>query len=61
VFEQWGRVERQPLSHLRRTIAERMALSAALIPHVTHFDKAISPISTHGDAELRAARGAASR
>ena len=38
-FEQWGPVERQPLSHLRRTIAERMALSAALIPHVTHFDK----------------------
>ncbi len=39
-FEQWGPIERQPLSHLRRTIAERMALSAALIPHVTHFDKA---------------------
>src|SRR5262249_25384432 len=39
-FEQWGPVERQPLSHLRRTIAERMVLSAALIPHVTHFDKA---------------------
>ena len=39
-FEQWGPVERQPLSHLRRTIAERMTLSAALIPHVTHFDKA---------------------
>ena len=39
-FEQWGPVERQPLSHLRRTIAERMALSASLIPHVTHFDKA---------------------
>ena len=39
-FEQWGPVERQPLSHLRRTIAERMALSAALIPHATHFDKA---------------------
>src|SRR3972149_3757765 len=36
-FEQWGPVERRPLSHLRRTIAERMALSAALIPHVTHF------------------------
>ncbi|HEY3189801.1 MAG TPA: dihydrolipoamide acetyltransferase family protein, partial [Solirubrobacteraceae bacterium] len=33
-------VERQPLSHLRRTIAERMALSAALVPHVTHFDRA---------------------
>jgi pyruvate dehydrogenase E2 component (dihydrolipoamide acetyltransferase) len=39
-FEQWGPVEREPLSHLRRTIAERMALSATLIPHVTHFDRA---------------------
>jgi pyruvate dehydrogenase E2 component (dihydrolipoamide acetyltransferase) len=39
-FEQWGPIERQPLSHLRRTIAERMTLSATLIPHVTHFDKA---------------------
>jgi pyruvate dehydrogenase E2 component (dihydrolipoamide acetyltransferase) len=39
-FEQWGSVERMPLSHLRRTIAERMTLSATLIPHVTHFDRA---------------------
>ena len=39
-FEQWGPVEREPLSHLRRTIAERMTLSANLIPHVTHFDRA---------------------
>jgi pyruvate dehydrogenase E2 component (dihydrolipoamide acetyltransferase) len=39
-FEQWGPVERQPLSHLRRTIAERMVLSATVIPHVTHFDRA---------------------
>ena len=39
-FEQWGPVERVPLTHLRRTIAERMALSAALVPHVTHFDRA---------------------
>jgi pyruvate dehydrogenase E2 component (dihydrolipoamide acetyltransferase) len=39
-FEQWGPIERQPLSHLRRTIAERMTLSATVIPHVTHFDKA---------------------
>jgi len=39
-FEQWGPVEREPLSHLRRTIAERMAFSAAVIPHVTHFDRA---------------------
>jgi pyruvate dehydrogenase E2 component (dihydrolipoamide acetyltransferase) len=39
-FEQWGPIERQSLSHLRRTIAERMTLSATVIPHVTHFDKA---------------------
>jgi pyruvate dehydrogenase E2 component (dihydrolipoamide acetyltransferase) len=39
-FEQWGPIEREPLSHLRRTIAERMALSATVIPHVTHFDRA---------------------
>jgi len=39
-FEQWGPIERRPLSHLRRTIAERMTLSAALVPHVTHFDRA---------------------
>jgi len=39
-FEQWGPVERQPLSHLRRTIAERMTLSATIVPHVSHFDRA---------------------
>jgi pyruvate dehydrogenase E2 component (dihydrolipoamide acetyltransferase) len=39
-FEQWGPVERAPLSHLRRTIAERMTLSATLVPHVSHFDRA---------------------
>src|SRR5881628_3669026 len=39
-FEQWGPVDHAPLSHLRRTIAERMALSASVIPHVTHFDRA---------------------
>jgi pyruvate dehydrogenase E2 component (dihydrolipoamide acetyltransferase) len=39
-FEQWGPVERAPLSHLRRTIAERMTVAAAIIPHVTHFDRA---------------------
>ena len=39
-FEQWGPVERQPLTHLRRTIAERMTLSATIVPHVTHFDRA---------------------
>ena len=39
-FEQWGPIERAPLSHLRRTIAERMTLAATVIPHVTHFDRA---------------------
>jgi pyruvate dehydrogenase E2 component (dihydrolipoamide acetyltransferase) len=39
-FEQFGPIERQPLSHLRRTIAERMTLSATIVPHVTHFDRA---------------------
>jgi pyruvate dehydrogenase E2 component (dihydrolipoamide acetyltransferase) len=39
-FAQWGPVERRPLSHLRRTIAERMTLSATLIPHVAHLDRA---------------------
>src|SRR5262249_22545303 len=39
-FEHYGPIERQPLSHLRRTIAERMTLSATVIPHVTHFDRA---------------------
>src|SRR5262245_31162101 len=39
-FEQWGPIERQSLSHLRRTIAQRMTLSASVIPHVTHFDRA---------------------
>jgi pyruvate dehydrogenase E2 component (dihydrolipoamide acetyltransferase) len=39
-FEQWGPIERQPLSHLRRTIADRMTLAATVIPHVTHFDRA---------------------
>lgn len=39
-FEQWGAVERQPLSHLRRIIAERMTLSATVVPHVSHFDRA---------------------
>jgi pyruvate dehydrogenase E2 component (dihydrolipoyllysine-residue acetyltransferase) len=39
-FEQFGPVERHALSHLRRTIAERMTLSATIVPHVTHFDRA---------------------
>ena len=57
-FEQWGPVERAPLSHLRRTIAERMTLSATLIPHVTHFDRAdITDLDAIIARNLEAARG----
>jgi pyruvate dehydrogenase E2 component (dihydrolipoamide acetyltransferase) len=57
-FEQWGPVEREPLSHLRRTIAARMTLSASLIPHVTHFDRAdITELDEIIRRNLDAARG----
>lgn len=39
-FAQWGPVERTPLTSLRRRIAEHMTLAYALIPHVSHFDRA---------------------
>ena len=39
-FAQWGPVERTPLRSVRRRIAERMTLAYALIPHVSHFDRA---------------------
>jgi len=56
-FEQWGPVERAPLSHLRRTIAERMTFSATLIPHVTHFDRAdITDLDAIITRNLEAAR-----
>jgi hypothetical protein len=56
-FEQWGPIERQPLSHLRRTIAERMTLSATLVPHVTHFDRAdITELDSLIQRHLAAAR-----
>ncbi len=56
-FEQWGPVERAPLSHLRRTIALRMTLSATLVPHVTHFDRAdITDLDAIITRNLEAAR-----
>ena len=39
-FEKWGGVDRQPLTNLRRTIAERLSLAWNLIPHVTQHDVA---------------------
>ena len=56
-FEQWGPVAREPLSHLRRTIAERMTLSATVIPHVAHLDRAdISELDELIRRNLEAAR-----
>jgi pyruvate dehydrogenase E2 component (dihydrolipoamide acetyltransferase) len=39
-FAQWGPVDHVKLRSLRRRTAEHMALAYALIPHVTHFDRA---------------------
>ena len=39
-FAKWGEIERQPLSNIRRTVAERLAYAWNAIPHVTQFDKA---------------------
>jgi pyruvate/2-oxoglutarate dehydrogenase complex dihydrolipoamide acyltransferase (E2) component len=36
----WGGVRREPVSRIRRTIAEQMVRSATTIPHVTNFDDA---------------------
>ncbi|MGE3539913.1 MAG: 2-oxo acid dehydrogenase subunit E2 [Candidatus Tectimicrobiota bacterium] len=39
-FSRWGSVERQAMSNVRRTTAERMTQAWTTIPHVTQFDKA---------------------
>jgi pyruvate dehydrogenase E2 component (dihydrolipoamide acetyltransferase) len=39
-FEEWGPVERKPLSAVRRVTAEHMALCWSVIPHVTQHDEA---------------------
>jgi pyruvate dehydrogenase E2 component (dihydrolipoamide acetyltransferase) len=39
-FEKWGSVERQPMSNIRRTTAQRLSYAWSTIPHVTQFDKA---------------------
>jgi pyruvate dehydrogenase E2 component (dihydrolipoamide acetyltransferase) len=39
-FEQWGPVERQPLSHIRKLTARQMSLAWNLVPHVTQHDLA---------------------
>lgn len=39
-FARWGPIARQPLSNVRRTIAQHLGAAWVSIPHVTHFDKA---------------------
>ncbi|HXU77166.1 MAG TPA: 2-oxo acid dehydrogenase subunit E2 [Methylomirabilota bacterium] len=39
-FSKWGKVNHQPLSPLRQTIARRMVENWNAIPHVTQFDRA---------------------
>src|SRR5262249_48134038 len=39
-FEQFGPVERQPLTHIRKLTSKQMALAWSLIPHVTQHDEA---------------------
>jgi pyruvate dehydrogenase E2 component (dihydrolipoamide acetyltransferase) len=39
-FAQWGEIERQPMSGVRRKTAEHTRAAWAAIPHVTHFDQA---------------------
>ena len=38
--DSYGRIRRQPLTKIRKTIAANMARSASTIPHVTNFDDA---------------------
>ena len=38
--DQWGTLQIQPLSRIRKTIAVNMARSSSTIPHVTNFDDA---------------------
>jgi len=39
-FAQWGEIEREPLSNVRRATAKAMATSWTTVPHVTQFDRA---------------------
>ncbi|MFZ5979521.1 MAG: 2-oxo acid dehydrogenase subunit E2 [Candidatus Zixiibacteriota bacterium] len=39
-FGQWGLVERQPITRVRRLTAESMIRSWTVVPHVTQFDEA---------------------
>jgi pyruvate dehydrogenase E2 component (dihydrolipoamide acetyltransferase) len=51
-FEQWGRVEREPLRSIRRKVAHKMVTSMILVPHVAHMDEAdVTELETFRRAE----------
>lgn len=60
-FTPWGPVQRQAMSSVRRTTAERMAHAWATIPHVTQFDKAditeLEKLRQHFAPKVEAAGG----
>ena len=37
--DRWGKIQRVPLSQIRKTIANQMSKSASVIPHVTHMEE----------------------
>lgn len=39
-FTRWGEIEREPMTNVRRKMAESMGLSWRTIPHVTQYDNA---------------------
>ncbi len=39
-FSQWGEIEREPLTNIRRATAANMANAWTTVPHVTQFDRA---------------------
>ena len=39
-FEQWGAIERKPMSKVREKTAQHLSYAWSTIPHVTQFDKA---------------------
>src|ERR1043165_8836672 len=39
-FSRWGQITKQPLSQLRKVIAQRMSASWTTVPRVTQFDEA---------------------
>lgn len=57
-FSQWGQVERQPLSSIRKATAKQTQKSWQAIPHVTQFDEAdVSNIQKYVEEHQEEAEG----